>query len=264
VAWTCPSCAHRNGDAPVCDACGVARRWHDDPPLDLPRAPEWHEVPAAWIAGAWGALAAVGLLALALPPLRAAIGFDVRWIGLEAALASVAFWTSLQEAWFQKHFNQASVEAPNALRTGGTFEVRVDLVPYARVDRFDLTIDLIDRHYVDVERKGRKSVETRQRLVDRVVLERGARLAGRREHGYRASFDTPFPSTVHEHLGAKIMASVIEPFGWLVPGLRHQARNLREHGGFYVRATVGSGPFRRRFERRVVVVHLGGPTIQFG
>jgi hypothetical protein len=267
VTWTCPNCAHVNGDAAVCDACGVARRWHEDPPLDLPRAPEWHEVPATWLTWAWGALAAAGLLAYAFPPLRAtvtsAIGLDATWIGLEAVLASAAFWSSLQEAWFQRHFNQVTVETPTSVRTGGPFEVRLALVPYAGIDGLDLTVELIDRYYVNVRRKGRSTVATRQRLVERVVLERRARLAGRREHVYRVSLDTPFPSTIHEHLGAKIMASVMEPFGWLVPGLRHRARNLREHGGFFVRVTVGSGPFRRRFERRVVVVHLGS-TIQFG
>jgi hypothetical protein len=267
VAWTCPSCSHLNGDAPVCDACGVARRWHADPPLDLPRPPAWHEVPATWLTWAWGALAAVGWLALALPPMRAAvtaaIGLDAPWIGLEAVLASAAFWTSLQEAWFQRHFNHVAVEAPSSVRTGGPFEVHITLVPYAGVSGLDLTVELIDRYYVNVERKGRTTVATRHRLVDRVVLERGARLAGRREHGYRVSFDTPFPSTIHEHLGAKVMASVMEPLGWLVPGLRHHARNLREHGGFFVRATVGAGPFRRRFEQRVVVVHLGA-SIAFG
>lgn len=263
MAWTCPNCAHLNGEAPLCDACGVARRWHEDPPLDLPSPPAWHEVPATWLAGAWGVLAGVGVFALLVPPLQAAIGFDATWIALEAALASAAFWTSLQEAWFRKTFNQVGVEAPTGVRTGGPFEVRVKLVPYERVEGLDLTVELHDRYYVDVTRKGRTTVETRQKLVDRVILERGAHLAGRREHGYRVSFDTPFPSLVHEHLGAKIMASVLEPLGWLVPGLRHHAQNLREHGGFYVRATIRSGLFRRRFEQRVVVVHLGA-TIEFG
>jgi len=106
-------------------------------------------------------------------------------------------------------------------------------------------------------------VQTRQRLVERVVLERGARLTGRREHGYSASFEAPFPTTVHEHLGAQLTASLLGPIGFLVPGLGHYARNLREHGGFYVRATVRSGIFRRRFEQRVIVVHVG-PSIAFG
>ena len=263
MAWTCPACGHANGDGPLCDACGVARRWHDDPPLDLPRAPAWHELSATWLAGMWGGLAAAGVLALALPPMQAAIGLDVRWIALEVALAGAATWSSLQEAWFAKRFNQARVEAPTTVRTGRPFELTLTLVPYERVEPVDVTIELIDRYYADVERRGRKQVETRQRLVERVVLERGARLTGRREHGYRAAFDAPFPSTVHEHLGAKITASILEPLGFLVPGLRHYAENLREHGGFYVRATVRSGIFRRRFEQRVIVVHLGA-TIEFG
>jgi hypothetical protein len=263
VAWTCPPCGHLNVEGLVCDACGVARRWHEDPPLELPRAPAWHELSAAWLGGMWGILTAAGALALAIPPLREAIGIDVTWIALEVVLAGAATWSSWQEAWFQKHFNQAQVTAPTSARTGQPFEVQLKLVPYERIDGLDLTVELVDRYYVDVERRGRKQVETRQRLVDRVVLERGARLGGRREHGYHATFDAPFPSTVHEHLGAQLIASVLGPIGFLVPGLGHYARNLREHGGFYVRATVRSGIFGRRFEQRVIVVHVGS-SIAFG
>jgi hypothetical protein len=263
VAWTCPSCAHPNGAVPLCDACGIARHWHDDPPLDLPRGPDWHEVPATWLAGLWAALAASGVAALLWPPLRDAVGVDARWIGLEAVLATAAFWTSLQEAWFLKHFNQGAVAAPTAARTGRPIEVRLTLVPYDRVDGVHVAIELVDRYYVNVQRRGRTTVETKQRVVEREVLERGAFLAGRREHAYRVTFDAPFPSTIHEHIGAKLMASVLEPLGWLVPGLQHHARNLREHGGFFVRATLRSGIFRRTFEQRVVVVHVGA-TIEFG
>lgn len=263
MAWTCPACGNPNADADLCDACGVARRWHDDPPLDLPRAPEWHELGATWLAGLWGALAAGGAFALVLPPVRAALGVEPAWIALEVALAGAAAWTGAQEAWFQRHFNEVRLEAPTAVRTGTSFEVVLTLVPYARVEPLDVTIELVDRYYADVERRGRTSVETRQRLVERLVLEQRGRLGGRREHRYRAAFDAPFPTTVHEHLGAKITASVLEPLGWLVPGLRHHARNLREHGGFYVRARLRSGLAGRRFERRVVVVHLGS-TIAFG
>lgn len=263
MSWTCAGCGHINGDTLVCDACGVARRWHDDPPLQLPRAPAWHEVSAAWLTAMWGVLAGAGLLALLLPPARALVGLDARWIGLEVALAGAATWSSLQQSWFDKRFNEVRLDAPTGVRTGGPFEVTFTLVPYEGVEPVDVTIELVDRFYVDVEHRGRRQVQTRQRLVERVVLERGARLAGRREHGYRVGFDAPFPSTVHEHLGAKITASLLEPLGWLVPGLRHHARNLREHGGFFVRATLRSGLFRRRFEQRVVVVHLGA-TIEAG
>lgn len=247
----------------MCDACGVSRRWHEDPPLDLPRAPVWPEVGAAWLTGMWGLLTLGGLSVLALPPLREAIGLHLYWIALEVIVAGAATWSSLQETWFQLRFNQIRVEVPSAVRTERPFEVTLTLVPYQRVEPCDVTIELIDRFYVDVEHRGRRQVTAQQQLLDRVILERGARLSGRREHGYRASFDAPFPATVHEHLGAKITASIIEPLGFLIPGLRHYARNLREHGGFFVRATVGSGIFRRRFEQRVIVVHLGA-TIAFG
>jgi hypothetical protein len=263
VRWTCPACHHTNDGALVCDACGVARRWHEDPPLDLPAPPAAQEVPAVWSAAIYGALTIAGLAVLAVPAWRAAVGFDPGWIVLEVALAGAAWATSAQEAWFQRHFNDARLTLPRQVRTGTPVDVALTLVPYARVDGVDLTVELVDRFYVDVMRNGRKQVQTRQRVMERVALARGEALAGRRAHTYHLAFDAPFPATVHEHLGAHVMASVLEPLGFLVPGLRHHARNLREHGGFFVRATVRRGIWRRRFEQRVVVVHVGA-TIKAG
>ncbi len=241
----------------VCDACGVARRWHDDPPLDLPRAPGPFEVPATWSAGVFGALTLAGLLVYAVPSWRAGLGFAPEWIALEVLLAGAAFWSASQEAWFQRRFNTAHLEAPRQVRTGTGVDVALTLVPYERVDGVHLTVELVDRYYVDVHRDGRKQVQTRQRVVERVRLAQDETLAGRREHTFHLVFDAPFPSTVHEHLGAQISASLLEPLGFLVPGLRHHARNLREHGGFFVRATLRRGLWRRRFEQRVVIVHVG-------
>lgn len=241
----------------VCDACGVARRWHDDPPLDLPRPPRPFEVGATWLATGYGLLAFAGLAVWAVPAWRAAIGLGPGWIALEVALAGAAFVSSFQESWFQRRFNAAELTAPRHARTGTGVEVALTLVPYERVEGVDLTVELVDRYYVDVHRRGRTQVETRQRVVERVRLARGDALAGRRAHTFHLVFDAPFPSTVHEHLGAQISASLLEPLGVLVPGLAHHARNLREHGGFFVRATLRRGLWWRRWEQRVVVVHVG-------
>ncbi|MDF1524073.1 MAG: hypothetical protein P1P87_14815 [Trueperaceae bacterium] len=263
MTWTCPSCQHLNQGTEVCDACGIARRWHEDPPLDLPRPPGAFEVPATWSAVAYGGLTLAGIAVLLVPAWRAALGFDPRWVLLEIALAAVAWVASVQEAWFQRRFNAAKLEVPRQVRTGTPVEVALTLVPYERVDGVNLTVELVDRFYAEVTRKGRRQVETRQRVMERIVLARGEMLAGRRTHTYRLAFDAPFPSTVHEHLGAQLTASVLEPLGFLVPGLRHHARNLREHGGFFVRVTLRRGLWWRRFEQRVVVVHVGA-TIAAG
>ncbi len=241
----------------MCDACGVARRWHDDPPLDLPRPPAAFEVPAAWSASLYGALTLAGLLVYANPAWRDAFGFSPAWIVLEVALAGAAFVASLQEAWFQTRFNSAELEAPRHARTGTEVDVALKLVPYERIDGVHLSVELVDRYYVDVVRNGRKQVQTRQRVVERVRLAQGETLAGRREHTFHLVFDAPFPSTIHEHLGAQITASLLEPLSFLVPGLGHHARNLREHGGFFVRATLRRGLWLRRFEQRVVIVYVG-------
>ena len=221
-------------------------------------------MPAAWSSLAYGVLALAGLAVLAVPGWRAALGFDPRWVVLEVVLAAAAWFASAQEAWFQQRFNDARLTVPRHVRTGMPMDVALTLVPYSRVDGVDLTVELVDRFYVDVVRRGRSQVETRQRVMERVVLARGEMLAGRRAHAFHLAFDAPFPSTVHEHMGASIMASVLEPLGFLVPGLRHHARNLREHGGFFVRATLRRGVWHRRFEQRVVVVHVGATTIAAG
>lgn len=264
VSWTCPACDHQNAASLVCDACGVARRWHEDPPLDLPAAPAWFEVGASYLAMMWGGLAGAGLLVLALPPLQAWLGLAPGWLLLEVVLAGAAAWSSLQEAFFLSRFNGMSLEAPRQVRSGQALELVLTLVPYQRVDGLDVRFELYDRYYQEVQRQGRKQVETRQRLLERLVMARDHSLAGRRSHHMHAVFDAPYPSTVHEHLGAKIMASLLEPLGFLVPGLRHHARNLREHGGFYVRATVRVGVFQRRFEQRVVSVYMGEGRVVAG
>lgn len=261
MAWTCPSCGHGNAEALVCDACGVARRWHEDPPLEIPRPPGRFGVPAAFAELAYGALAVAGLAVLAVPAWRAALGFDPRWLVLEVGLAAAAWYASAQEAWFQRRFNEGHLTAPRQARTGTPLEIVLTLVPYERVDGVTVTVALVDRFYEEVTRRGRRQVETRERVLERLVLARAGTLGGRRAHAFHATFDAPFPSTVHDHLGAQLMASVLEPLGFLVPGLRHHARNLREHGGFYVRVTVQRGFWRRRFEQRVVVVHLGATIV---
>lgn len=264
VAWTCPSCDHRNEAVLVCDHCGVARRWHEDPPLDLPAAPAWHEVGATYLAIMWATLALGGMLVLGLPSLRAWVGLAPGWLLLEVVLASAAAWSSWQEVFFSSRFNQLSLSAPPQVRSGQVLEMVLTLVPYARVDGMDVRFELFDRFYEDVRHNGRTQTQTRERLLERLVMARDHSLAGRRAHEMHAVFEAPFPSTVHEHLGSKIVASVIEPLGWLVPGLRHVAHNLREHGGFYVRATVRVGLWQRRFEQRVVSVHMSGDRIVAG
>ena len=135
------------------------------------------------------------------PAWRTALGFDPRWVVLEVALAGAAWFASAQEAWFQQRFNDARLTVPRHVRTGTPVDVALTLVPYERVDGVDLTVELVDRFYVDVVRRGRTQVETRQRVMERVVLARGDVLAGRRAHAFHLAFDAPFPSTVHEHTG---------------------------------------------------------------
>lgn len=265
MSWACPACGHLNGDVPLCDACGVARHWHEDPPLDLPAPPAWHEVGASYLTIMWSLLALGGLLLLALPSLREWVGIHPRLLLLEVSLAGAAAWSAMQETFFQLRFNSMGLEAPRQARTGQPVEIALTLVPYRRVRNVDISFQLLDRFYQEFQNsRGGKHLETREQLLAEWVAMPDQSLPGRRSHRWHTAFPAPFPGTVHEHLGAKIMASLLEPLGFLVPGLRHTARNLREHGGFYIRATVRIGLMRRRFEQRVVSVYMGERGIVAG
>lgn len=255
MAWTCPACGHDNrGDALVCDACGVARHWHEDPPLDIPPPPPWYHVGAAWAALAYGALAAGGVLVLLVPGWLEALGIGLPWVLLEVSLTGAAGFTALVEAFWQRRFNRAALRTPQTLRTGQSFDATLTLVPYQTLKRVSVRMELVDRYYEHTMRQGRRQTRTRSRVLDRFDLQRGESMRGRREHVFQASFLAPAPSPAQHDVATELAASMLGGVGFLVPGLGHYARNLREHGGFFVRAVVRVGLWRRVYEQRVVAV----------
>ena len=254
MAWTCPACGHDNrGDALVCDACGVARHWHEDPPLDIPPPPPWYHVGAAWAALAYGALAVGGVLVLLVPGWLEALGIGLAWVLLEVGLTGAAGFTALVEAVWQRRFNRAELRVPQTLRVGQPFEAVLTLVPYGTLERVRVDVELVDRYFVKVVRDGQRQSSARSRVVEHHVLE-VAPLRGRREHAFQVSLFAPVPTASHHDVQSEMLASLLGVFGPVVPGLGHYARNLREHGGFFVRAVVRFGIWRRSYEQRVVVV----------
>jgi len=255
VPWPCPSCSHLNvAGALVCDACGVARRWHEDPPLDIPPEPPWHHVGATWAAGAYGALTAAGVAVLVVPGWLTSLGVGGGWIVLEVVLAGGAFMGALIEAVWQRRFNRASLTVPATLRAGQRFEVVLTLVPYRRMERVSVRIELVERTYEHSVRRGRRQTRTRSRVLERHTLQQAAPLSARREHAFHTSYLAPPPSLAHHDVMSELTASALGAFAPLVPGLGHHARNLREHGGVFVRAVVRFGLWRRVYEQRVTPV----------
>jgi hypothetical protein len=261
VAWVCASCSYHNADAALtCEACGIAQRWHDDPPLDLPRAPGWFEVGATWALAAYGALAAGGTLLLLTPQWLERLGIGAHWVFLEVVLTGAAALHALVEAVWQRSFNQAgvrvlsSLSASEAVRTGEPFEAVLTLIPYRTLPRVWVRIELVDRYYEHVRRQGRRQTQLRSRVLDAFVLQSGEPLHGRREHAFHARFLAPVPSAAQHDVMSELVASALGVLGPIVPGVSHYAHNLREHGGFFVRAVVRVGIWRRVFERRVIAV----------
>jgi hypothetical protein len=254
MPWKCAACAHENGDVEVCDACGVARRHLEDPPLDLPRLPAWNEVGAVYLAAAWALLAFAGLIVATAPGLAERVGIAPHFLWIEVVLAGAAAWSSLVHAVWTKRYHSVTLEVPGGLRAGLPFEARLALVPYERVERLSVTLELVDRYVETVRRRGRSQLRTRQRVLERLRYDAERPLSGRRRHTYAASFSAPLPSHRHSNVQAELAASVAGFFAPIVPGLGHYAANLRAHGGFYVRARVQDGPWRRTFEAQVVSV----------
>lgn len=251
-AWDCPACGHANLGV-TCEACGVALRHYEDPPLDLPFTPQWTALPSFWLGLGWALAAAAGAVFLLAPELREKTGLGTTFLAFEVVTAGAAMVSSWLTAAWERHFNQVVFEVPAHVRAGEPFTVTLRLVPYDTLDAIDVRLNLVDRFY---HRDGDK-VETRSQGLDAHQLLRAGRLRGRRATVLEAEFVAPFPATPHTDVRAEITADVMEAVGFVVPALRQKARNLRQHGGYYVEARVRVGLLRRTLQKRVVSYHLG-------
>jgi hypothetical protein len=221
-------------------------------------------VGSVWGALAYGALTLGGLLVLLVPGWLEGLGIGATWVVLEVVLSASAFSSSLIEAVWQRRFNRAALHVPATVRTGQAFEAVLTLVPYDSIERVSVRIELVDRFYERVWRNGRRQTRTRSRTLERVDLQRGERIRGRREHAFHVGFLAPAPSLAQHDVATELTASLLGAFGAIVPGLGHYARNLREHGGFFVRAVVRFGPWRRVYEQRVTAVMVPAPPVTPG
>lgn len=252
-AWECSACAHLNHFADVCEACGVSRRYFEDPPLDLPYTPRLTSLPSFWLALLWSLAALAGVLLALLPGPREALGIGTAFIALEVIAATLAAGSSFLVALWERWFNQVELVVPPHVRSGEEFEVALKLVPYRTLAPVSLTFRLVDRFYV----RTKDGVETSTRALELSrPLERGS-LRGRRVNAFTATFLAPFPATAHTDIRAEIAADLLGVVGVVVPALQQHARNLREHGGYYVEARLSVGPIARRLQKRVISYLIG-------
>jgi len=254
LAWVCGACGHHNAGGASCEACGVAKRYLDDPPLDLPFPPKLVGLPAFFGGLLWAVVAALGAALLLVPGWREAVGLGPWFVAVGTASALGAAWSSGTEALWQRLFNEMRLEVPRSVRSGEDFDAALTLVPYDGVPAVRVDFALVDNFYEHGRGNG---IETRSRRLDHQVALLGEPLSGRHTHVLHARFQAPFPATRHTDLLAEVLASLLAPLGLLVPGLGLTARNLREHGGYFVRATVRVGWLRRTFKRRVIAFYVG-------
>jgi len=253
--WTCGACGHDNQGGATCEVCGVAKRYFEDPPLDLPPTPRLSQLPSFWLAVAWSVAGAAGGILLLFAPLREAIGIGTTFLVLEFAAAAAAAGSTFMTALWERLFNQFELQVPAHVRSGEPLPVELRLVPYRTMTGVNLSFKLIDRFY---ERgRGSAAVQTSSQHLGSLTALRSGSLRARRAHVFAAEFLAPFPATPHQDVRAEVMADLYGAIGVVVPALRWHARNLREHGGYYVEAHLRVGLLRRRLQRRVVAYHLG-------
>jgi hypothetical protein len=254
AAWSCASCGYVNGAGATCERCGVARSYLDDPPLDLPYPPRLSELAGFFGFLLWSVPAAAGVVLLLTPAWRAALGLGPVFLAVQAASAAAAAATSLTDALWERLFNEIKLDVPQTVKSGDTFDAVLRLVPYDHVADVRVAVALVDNFY---QREEQGSVQTRTRRLERQVPLWGEGLSGRHQHDLTARFVAPFPATSHSDIIADVMASLFGALAWAVPGLGLAAHNLREHGGYYVQATVRVGLLRRTLKRRVIAYYVG-------
>lgn len=236
----------------TCEFCGVAKRMLYDPPLDIPYRPRLTRTPAFWLSLVWAVVAVGGALLFLSPTARGTLGYVFlagQVVGSAGAAVS-SFFTAL----WQRIFNEVELIVPQQVKAGEPLHVGLRLVPYEHVEGVSVTLRLIDRFYKE-SRDG--NVETAQQRLDAVMPLTRAKLPGRRLTQLEGEFVAPFPMTPHVSPSAELSASVLGFLSYIVPSLAWQAKNLREHGGYYVEAEVRVGFLSRRYHKRVFTYFVG-------
>lgn len=236
----------------MCDACGVARHYLDDPPLDLPYTPRFSQLPSFWLAIMWSVASLLGAFALLSPEVRAVVPPEVAFI--ELAVSGMAAVSSFFTAHWERLFNEVTLNTPPHAQAGSTVHAELKLVPYQTIENVTVKVNFKDHYY---EGAGTQAEAKVQELASTAALTR-ARLPGRRATTVSVGFMAPFPASKHTNVNAEMMADVLDVLGFLVPTLKFNAANMREHGGYYVEARVRVGLLSRKYRRRVITYHLGG------
>lgn len=257
-AWDCPECGHHNDGSTTCEVCGVARRYFQDPPLDLPFPPRLGELPNVYLGLIWGLVAAIGLALLLVPAWGEAVGLGRVFLLVGVGMAVAAASSSFSAAFWEQRFNSMELSVPTTVKTGELFDVTLTVVPYDSMPKVTVRFRLVDNFY---QRSGDTGVEARSSTLDAQMALIGEPLRGRRATVLAARFLAPFPATSHSDIRADMNAAVLSLVSLVVPAAGWTARNLREHGGYYVEATIRVGWMRRKLKKRVIAYALGADLL---
>ncbi len=248
--WVCYNCGSKNDYRETfCASCQNARYAQRSEPGRVRGRPPVYQIPGFFGTIFWAASCLCGVSVIASPALQQTVGVHAALGGLQALLSISAFLSSLLEFVWAFRFERIDIHAPDTIKAREEFEVDVNLVPYQTIQNVSVAIDLEDR-YFEQNANGQWTAGRRNR--DGHMMASKETLHGGRPACFACRFKAPMPSFQHQNLSMEMQASLLRLVGWLVPGVSQLAKNMKEHGGFFVRVRIGIGLFHRNIHRRIV------------
>src|SRR5690554_6337959 len=139
--WTCDACTWLNPSGPLCERCGQALHWQQDPPHDLPgkpsaaALPEFRSLLTLLLVTLGGAL-------LLISPLAARLGLAPWWLALHLLIFGAAAAGAFNRLMFRLWFQRLELSVPPHVRSGTMLDAAVTAAPYGTLSGVVITLEL--------------------------------------------------------------------------------------------------------------------------
>src|SRR5690554_3150404 len=115
--WICDACGWDNPGTRVCERCGQALHWQQDPPLDMPGAPSPAMLPEFWSFLLWTVLSLAGVV-VTLLPVGTAADIPWYWLAVHLLVFGTASLGALRNLMFSLWFYRVDFSTPAHARSG--------------------------------------------------------------------------------------------------------------------------------------------------
>lgn len=249
ASWTCDACGWQNVESELCESCGQALHYQLDPPVDIPRAPGPLMLPEFWSVLMLAPVTLAGII-LMMPSVGESLDISWYWFLVHVLVFGSATLQGLRALVFRLWFHQITLITPAHARSGTMIKPEVHIVPFETIRGVHMTLTFRELGF---NSKG----QLHSRLVERVHLNAGAPLRGRREHVFTWQLPAPAPLGRYMHLGTEMQVSVWRFLGRFLPELGMAASQIRQDGGWFLQLRLRRGPFTKVIERRIVLYAPG-------